>query len=79
MASNWSFEYTSSLSKWPRKSNPRVVRAMVKRKTANPFFGRWLIEHMDQRDVDEESEEFQPFIEFERSDTGQFQFACVHG
>jgi hypothetical protein len=52
---------------------------MVKRKTANPFFGRWLIEHMDQRDVDEESEEFQPFIEFERSDTGQFQFGCVHG
>ena len=38
-----------------------------------------MIEQMDQRDVEEESEELQPFIEFERSDTGRFQFACVHG
>ena len=52
---------------------------MTKRKTANPFLGRWLIEHMDQWDVDEESEELQPFIEFELSDTGQFQFGCVEG
>ena len=34
---------------------------------------------MDQWDVDEESEELQPFIEFEGSDTGQFQFGCVCG
>ena len=52
---------------------------MAKRKSANPFMGRWLIEEMDQWDVGEESEEFQPFIEFERSNTGRFQFACVHG
>jgi hypothetical protein len=52
---------------------------MAKRKTANPFQGRWLIEQMDQWDVEEESEEFQPFIEFERDDTGQFQFGCVYG
>ena len=50
-----------------------------KSKAKNPFQGRWLIEHMDQWDVDEESEELQPFIEFERGDTGQFQFGCVHG
>ena len=30
-------------------------------------------------DVEETVEELQPFIEFERSDTGQFQFGCVHG
>jgi len=44
---------------------------MAKHKAANPFLGRWRIEHMDQWDVEEESEELQPFIEFERSDTGQ--------
>ena len=48
-------------------------------KAENSFQGRWLIERMDQWDVDEESEELQPFIEFERGDTGQFQFGCVHG
>ena len=52
---------------------------MAKRKPANPFQGRWVIEHMDQWDVEGESEELQPFIEFERSDTGQFQFGCVEG
>lgn len=52
---------------------------IAKRKSTNPLLGRWLIEHMDQWDVAEESEELQPFIEFERSDTGQFQFDCVHG
>ena len=52
---------------------------MAKRKSANPFLGRWLIEHMNQWDVEEESEELQAFIEFERSDTGQFQFPCVYG
>lgn len=52
---------------------------MAKRKSANSFQGRWLIERMDQWDVEEESEEFQPFVEFERDDTGQFQFGCVYG
>lgn len=52
---------------------------MTKRKSANPILGRWLIKEMDQWDVEDESEELQPFIEFERSNTGQFQFACVSG
>ncbi len=52
---------------------------MTKRKSANPFLGRWLIEEMDQWDVGDESEANQPFIEFQRSSTGQFQFACVFG
>lgn len=56
-----------------------MVKDMAKRKTANPFLGCWLIEHMDQWDVGEESEESQPFIEFERNDTGEFLFGCVHG
>ena len=52
---------------------------MAKRKSANLFQGRWLIEQMDQWDVEGESEELQPFIEFDQSDTGQFQFGCVYG
>jgi hypothetical protein len=52
---------------------------MAKRKAGNPFLGRWLIEEMDQWDVEDESEELPPFIEFERGNTGLFQFACVHG
>jgi hypothetical protein len=52
---------------------------MAKRKPLNPFQGRWLIEHMDQWDVQEESEELQPFFEFEKADIGQFQFGCVYG
>ncbi len=52
---------------------------MAKRKSANPFLGRWLIEEMDQWDVGDKSEELQPFIEFKRSNTGQFQFGCVFG
>jgi hypothetical protein len=52
---------------------------MAKRKPSNPFRGRWLIEQMDQWDVDEESEELQPFFEFEKADIGQFQFGCVYG
>ena len=50
-----------------------------KSKSKNRFQGRWLIEQMDQWDIEEESEELQPFIEFQRDDTGQFQFACVYG
>lgn len=34
---------------------------------------------MDRWDVAEEFDALQPFIEFERSDTGQFEYACVHG
>jgi hypothetical protein len=52
---------------------------MAKRERPNPFRGRWLIEQMDQWDVEEESDEFQPFVEFERDDTGQFQFASFYG
>ncbi len=52
---------------------------MAKRKPPNPFRGRWLIEQMDQWDVQEESEELQPFFEFEKTDIGQFQFGCVYG
>ncbi len=50
-----------------------------KAKRESPFQGHWLIEQMDQWDVEGESEELQPFIEFERNDTGQFQFGCVYG
>ena len=56
-----------------------MVKDMAKRKSANPFLSRWRIEEMDQWDVGEESKELQSFIEFERSNTGQFQFACVYG
>lgn len=52
---------------------------MAKRKPANPSPGRWTIEQMDQWDVEDESEELQPFIEFEPKDSGQFQFGCVYG
>jgi hypothetical protein len=50
-----------------------------KTKARNPFQGRWLIEQMDQWDVEGESEELRPFVEFERNDAGRFQFACVYG
>lgn len=52
---------------------------MAKRKPPNPFQGRWLIEHMDQWYVQEESEELQPFFEFEKTGIGLFQFGCVSG
>jgi hypothetical protein len=52
---------------------------MAKRRNANPFLGRWLIEEMEQWDVGDEYDEFQPFIELERSNTGQIQFGCVYG
>ena len=52
---------------------------MAKRTPPNPFRGRWLIEHMDQWDVQVESEELQPFFEFEKADIGRFQFGCVYG
>lgn len=52
---------------------------MAKRKPANPFRGRWLIKSMTGWDVDYTEAELEPFIEFERSDTGQFHFGCVYG
>ena len=52
---------------------------MAKRKPVNPFHGRWTIEQMDQWDVEDESEELEPFMEFDRNDSGQFQFGCVYG
>ena len=52
---------------------------MAKRKPKSPIEGRWLIESMTEWDVEETIEELQPFIEFERDDTGQFRFGCVYG
>ena len=46
---------------------------MAKRKLSNPFQGRWTIEQMDHWDVEDESEDLQPFIEFEPKESGQFQ------
>jgi len=34
---------------------------------------------MDMWDVEYVEAELRPFIEFERSETGQFQFGCVYG
>jgi len=52
---------------------------MAKRKSANPFLGRWFIEQMDQWDIEEESEELQAMIEFAPHDVARFQFAGVYG
>lgn len=52
---------------------------MGKHKKANPLQGCWIIEEMDQWDIEEESEELTPSIEFERNETGRFQFANIHG
>jgi len=52
---------------------------MAKSRRANPFQGRWIIERMDLWDVAEDCGEFQPCLEFERNDSGHFQFGCVYG
>lgn len=52
---------------------------VAKRKPISPLQGRWNIISMTEWDVEEMVEELQPFIEFERSDTGRFQFGCVYG
>ena len=52
---------------------------MAKRKPKSPIAGRWNMVSMTEWDVEETVEELQPFIEFERSDRGQFQFGCVYG
>jgi hypothetical protein len=52
---------------------------MAKRKPKAPIEGRWNIVSMTAWDVEETVEELQPFIEFERSDGGQFQFGSVYG
>jgi len=52
---------------------------MAKRKSKSPIEGRWNIVSMSAWDVEYLEEELQPFIEFERSDTGVFQFGYVYG
>ena len=52
---------------------------MAKRKPKSPIEGRWSIASMTAWDVEETVEELQPFIEFDRSDGGQFQFGCIYG
>ena len=52
---------------------------MAKRKPKSPIEGHWNIVSMTAWDVEETVEELQPFIEFDRSDGGQFQFGCVYG
>ena len=52
---------------------------MSKRKPANPFEGRWLIESMTEWDDDSLNEEVKPYIEFQTGDSGQFQFGYVFG
>ena len=52
---------------------------MPKRKPKPPIMGRWVIISVTAWDVEETVEEFQPFIEFDRNDGGQFQFGCVYG
>ena len=52
---------------------------MAKRKSKPPIAGRWNIVSMTAWDVEETVEELQPFIEFDRSGGGQFQFGCVYG
>lgn len=47
-------------------------------KTRQPVSGP-LDHRANGWDVEEDSEELQAFIEFERNDSGQFQFGCVHG
>lgn len=52
---------------------------MAKARPKNWATGHWLIESMDQWDEDYLNEEGEAFIEFEPSQTGQFQFGYVHG
>ena len=52
---------------------------MPKRKPANPFEGQWLIESMTAWDDDYLNIEDEAHIEFERGDSGQFQFGYVYG
>jgi hypothetical protein len=52
---------------------------MAKRKSKSPIEGRWEIVSMTEWDMEYIEEELQPFIEFERSGTGVFQFGYVYG
>ena len=52
---------------------------MAKRKSANPFQGRWLIESMDEWDREFIDEEVRGYFEFNARDSGDFQFGYIHG
>lgn len=52
---------------------------MAKRKSKSPIEGRWEIVSVTEWDMEYVEEELQPFIEFERSGTGVFQFGYVYG
>jgi len=52
---------------------------MAKRKSPNPFQGRWMIESMTDWDTDFLHAEVQAYIELGPTGTGQFQFGYVRG
>ena len=52
---------------------------MGKAKPKNWATGRWLIESMDQWDLDFIDEEAPACFEFDTKDSGSFQFGCVQG
>lgn len=52
---------------------------VAKRKTANPFLGRWQIVSMTEWDEDYLNEEVEAYIEFSADGLGDFQFGYVQG
>ena len=52
---------------------------MAKRKTANPFLGRWQIVSMTEWDEGYLNEEVEAYIEFSADSLGSFQFGYVQG
>ena len=52
---------------------------MAKRKSKSPIEGRWEIVSMTEWDMEYIEERLRPFIEFEPSGTGVFQFGYVYG
>ena len=52
---------------------------MAQRKSESPIEGRWDTVSMTEWDMEYLEEELQPFIEFERSGAGVFQFGYVYG
>ena len=52
---------------------------VAKRKTANPFLGRWQIVSMTEWDEDYLNEEVEAYIDFSADSLGSFQFGYVQG
>ena len=52
---------------------------MAKRKSSNPFLGRWQIVSMTEWDEDYLNEEVEAYIEFSADSLGSFQFGYVQG